>query len=199
MDNHADPLSQIDAEIKKLRQKKPQDAADPKCAEIDANITALQWAREKYANSASGDRTFRSIGDRGQFLDVQAMRENWEKYKVYRAVPEGAQGMLHLLARGAQHARSQEDANALLEKLVEVLEFVWPTSSGPDTAIAVGKTVVLVPDKAGALLRHAHTCADFPHRPCIACETGKKEEPIPAPKENPPCAIPVLRADKGAK
>jgi len=102
MDNHADPLSQIDAEIEKLRQQKPKDATDPKCADIDAGITAWQWAREKYANSTSGDQTLRSIGDRAQFFDVQAMRENWEKHKMYRAVPEGAQTMAHLLARGAQ-------------------------------------------------------------------------------------------------
>jgi len=36
MDNNADPLSQIDAEIEKLRQQKPKDESDPKCAEIDA-------------------------------------------------------------------------------------------------------------------------------------------------------------------
>src|ERR1700736_4521779 len=91
MDNHADALSQIDAEIEKLRHQKPNDAADPKCAEIDAGITGLQWLREKYVDSTSGDRTLRSIGDRGQFFDVQAMRENWEKYKMNKAVTEGTE------------------------------------------------------------------------------------------------------------
>jgi hypothetical protein len=154
MDNHADALSQIDAEIEKLRHQKPKDATDPKCAEIDAGIAGLQWLREKYVDSTSGDRTLRSIGDRGQFFDVQAMRERWEKYKMYRAVPEGAQGMLHLLARGAQHARSQEDANALLAKLVEILEFVWPTGSAQEhTAVRVEKIVILVPKEAGVTLR----------------------------------------------
>jgi hypothetical protein len=147
MDNHADPLSQIDAEIEKLRQQRPKDESDPKCAEIDAGISGWQWAREKYVNSSSGD-TFRSIGDRGQFLDVQAMREQWEKHKMYRAVPEGAQTMLHLLARGAQHARSQEDANALLAKVVEILEFVWPTSSRQrHTAFNVENVMVLIPTR----------------------------------------------------
>jgi len=153
MDKHADPLSQIDAEIEKLRQQKPKDAADPKCAQIDASITGLQWAREKYVNSTSGDRTLHSIGDRGQLLDVQAMQAKWEKHKMYKAVPEGAQMMLHLLARGAQHARSQEDANALLAKLVEVLEFVWPTRVQEHTAVTVGKIVILVPKEAGVPLR----------------------------------------------
>ena len=154
MDNHTDPLSQIDAEIEKLRQQRPKDEFDPKCAEIDTSISGWQWAREKYANSTSGDRTLRSIGDRGQFLDVQAMREQWEKHKMYRAVPDGPETMLHLLARGAQHARSQEDANALLEKLVEVLEFVWPTNSRQRyTAVGVEKIVILVPKEAGVSLR----------------------------------------------
>jgi len=107
---------------------------------------SLAMGAGKYANSTSGDRTLRSIGDRAQFFDVQAMRENWEKYKMYRAVPDGPQTMLHLLARGAQHARSQEDANALLEKLVEVLEFVWPTNSRQRyTAFNVESVMVLVP------------------------------------------------------
>jgi hypothetical protein len=146
MDNHADPLSQIDAEIEKLRQQRPKDESDPKCAEIDTGISGWQWAREIYANSTSGDQTFRSIGDRGQFFDVQAMREQWEKHKMYRAVPEGAQMMAHLLARGAQHARSQEDANALLAKLVEILEFVWPTGSRQrHTAFNVENVMVLIP------------------------------------------------------
>ena len=54
MDNHTDPLSQIDAEIEKLRQQKPEDAADPKCAEIDAGITAWQWARENMLTAPAG-------------------------------------------------------------------------------------------------------------------------------------------------
>jgi hypothetical protein len=141
MDNHTDPLSQIDAEIEKLRQQRPKDESDPKCAEIDIGISGWQWAREQYVDSTSGDQTLRSIGDRGQFLDVQDMREQWEK-----AVPHGPQTMLHLLARGAQHARSQEDANALLEKLVEVLEFVWPTNSRQrHTAFNVENVMVLIP------------------------------------------------------
>jgi hypothetical protein len=145
MDNNADPVSQIDAEIEKLRQQRPKDESDPKCAEIDTGISGWQWAREKFVDSTSGDRSG-SIGDRGQFLDVQDMREQWEKHKMYKAVPEGPQMMLHLLARGAQHARSQEDANALLAKLVEILEFVWPTGSRQrHNAFNVENVMVLIP------------------------------------------------------
>lgn len=62
--------------------------------------------------------------------------------------------MLHLLARGAQHARSQEDANALLAKLVEILEFVWPTGPAQEhTAVRVEKIMILVPKEAGVPLR----------------------------------------------
>jgi len=153
MDNHADPLSQIDGEIEKLRQQKPNDESDPRCADIDASITWLQWVREKFENSTNGDRTFHSIGARGELLDVQAIRDKWQKYKMYRAVPEGAQMMMHLLARGAQGARSQEDVNALLAKLVEILEFVWPSSSGEHTVVRVGKIVILVPKAAGVPLQ----------------------------------------------
>jgi len=155
MSNPDPELSQIDAEIERLRQARPKDEADPKCVEIDTSITGLQWLREKLVNS-SGPQVMTGIGDQGQRVDVQAMREKWEKHKVYKAVPEGAQMMLHLLARGAQHAASPEDANALLEKLVEVLEFVWPTSSAQEhTAVTVGKIVVLVPKEAGVTPRHS--------------------------------------------
>jgi len=155
MSNPDPELSQIDAEIERLRQARPKDEADPKCVEIDTGITGLQWLREKLVNS-SGPQVMTGIGDQGQRVDVQAMREKWEKHKVYKAVPEGAQMMLHLLPRGAQHAASPEDANALLEKLVEVLEFVWPTSSAQEhTAVTVGKIVVLVPKEAGVPPRHS--------------------------------------------
>ena len=46
----------------------------------------------------------------------------------------------------------------------------------------------------------AHTCVDFPHMGCAACEAEKKYDVITTPKKgNPPCDIPVLRADKGPK
>ena len=94
------------------------------------------------------------IGARGERVDVQAIRAQWTKHKMYRAVPEGAQATLHILARGAQYARSLEDANALMAKLVEVLEFVWPTNSVQEhTAVSIGKIVVLVPKEAGVPLR----------------------------------------------
>ena len=154
MDNHDEPLSQIDAEIEKLRQQRPIDESDPECAEIDTSITGWLWAREKYENNTSGDRTLRSIGDRGQLLDVQAIRAKWEEHKMYRAVPDGPHMMLHLLARGAQHARSLDDANALLAKLVEILEFVWPTGSAQQhTAVRVERIMILVPKEAGVQLR----------------------------------------------
>jgi hypothetical protein len=82
------------------------------------------------------------------------MREEWAKHKMYRTVPEGAHATLHILARGAQYARSPEDAGALLAKLVEVLEFVWPTDTVQEhTAASIRKIVVLVPKEAGVTLR----------------------------------------------
>jgi hypothetical protein len=116
------------------------------CAEIDASITGLQWLREKYVNSTRGDRVIHAIGNQGQGIDVRALQEKWEKHKMYRAVPEGAEQMVHLLARGAQYAAMPEDRNALLKKLVEVLEFVWPTSGVQQhSAFNVANVVVLIP------------------------------------------------------
>ena len=153
MDHGEDPLSKIDAEIERLRQQRPADEAHPECAEAETAITGLQWLREKYTN-AMGERLMFGIGGRGERVDVEAMREKWKKYKMYRAVPEGPQQMLHLLARGAQLAESPEEAKILLAKLIEVLEFVWPTSTVQEhTAATVGKIVILVPKEAGGPLR----------------------------------------------
>jgi hypothetical protein len=153
MDLGEDSLSKIDTEIERLRQQRPAYEANAKCAEIDTAITGLQWLRQKYTN-AMGERAIFGIGGRGERVDVEAMREGWKKYKMYRAVPDGPQQMLHLLARGAQFAESHEDAKALLARLIEVLEFVWPTSTVQEhTAATVGKIVVLVPKEAGLPLR----------------------------------------------
>jgi hypothetical protein len=120
--------------------------------EVDTSITGLQWLRERLIKS-SVPQVMMGIGDQGQCVDVQAMREEWAKHKMYRAVPEGAHATLHILARGAQYARSPEDANALLAKLVEVLEFVWPTDSVQEhTAVSIGRVVVLVPKEASVPL-----------------------------------------------
>jgi hypothetical protein len=146
-------LPRIDAEIERLRQARPKDEADPKCVEIDTSITGLQWLRNRVTNS-SGPQVMIGIGDQGQRVDVQAMREEWAKHKMYRAVPEGAHATLHILARGAQSTRSPEDTSALLAKLVEVLEFVWPTDAVQEyTAVSIGKVVVLVPKVSGVTLR----------------------------------------------
>jgi hypothetical protein len=118
-----DALSQVDAEIEKLRQERSKkDEANR--TEIDASITGLQWLRDKVING-SGSQLLMGIGGRGERVDVQAMRAKWEKHKMYGAAPKGAHATLHILARGAQYAHSPEDASALLAKFVEVLEFVW--------------------------------------------------------------------------
>ncbi len=146
-----DAMSQIDAEIEKLRQERSRDEANH--TEIDTSITGFQWLRDKVIRS-SGSQVLMGIGARGERVDVQAIRAKWTKHKMYRAVPEGAQATLHIFARGARQARSLEEANALTAKLVEVLEFVWPTDAVQEhTAVNIEKIVVLVPKEAGVTLR----------------------------------------------
>jgi hypothetical protein len=82
-DQNAELLAQIDAEIDRLRRERPKDEADPACAEIDANITRLQFMRDKVIN-ASGGGTLTSIGHTGELLDIEVLRED----KTWRVAPE---------------------------------------------------------------------------------------------------------------
>jgi hypothetical protein len=64
------------------------------------------------------------IGDQG--VDVQAMRERWEKSKVYSVVPEEVSTSLNMLVRTAQRAKSPAE-NKEIEKMVEVFKWAWPS------------------------------------------------------------------------
>jgi len=61
---------------------------------------------------ASGGGTFTSIGHAGEFLDIEALRED----KTWRVAPERALLVLHLLLKGAQHAESIEQLKGLVAK-----------------------------------------------------------------------------------
>jgi hypothetical protein len=73
-DQNAELLAKIDAELDRLRRERP-DGADPACAEIDANITGLQFMRDKVMNASSGG-TLTNIGHTGELLDIEALRED---------------------------------------------------------------------------------------------------------------------------
>jgi len=60
-------------------------------------------------------------------VDVQAMRERWEKSKVYSVVPEEVSLSLQMLIRAAQRANSPEETRPILEKMVEVFKWAWPS------------------------------------------------------------------------
>ena len=60
-------------------------------------------------------------------VDVQGMRERWEKSKVYSVVPEEVSLSLHMLVRAAQRAKSPEETKPILEKMIEVLQWAWPS------------------------------------------------------------------------
>jgi hypothetical protein len=69
-------------------------------------------------------KTF-EIGDHD--VDVQAMRGRFEKSKVYSVVPEEVSLSLHMLIRAAQRANSPEETKPILEKMVEVFMWAWPS------------------------------------------------------------------------
>jgi hypothetical protein len=145
-DQNAEPIAQIDAELERLRQARTQDEADPKCAEIDANITALQFMRDKVIH-ASGGGTLQSMGEHGELLDVQSLRKQWEKNKTYCVAPQGVQTTLHLLLYAARYnTKSPEDTQECLAKISEVLEAVWPTSTSRKvTIVKHGHVQIIVP------------------------------------------------------
>jgi hypothetical protein len=81
-DQNAELPAQLDAEIDRLRRERPKDEANPDCAEIDSNITALQCMHGKVIN-ASGGGTFTSVGHAGELLDIEVLRED----KTWRVAP----------------------------------------------------------------------------------------------------------------
>jgi hypothetical protein len=82
------------------------------------------------------------IGDHG--VDVRAMRERWEKSKVYSVVPEEVSLSLNMLVRAAQRAKSTAESKEILEKMVEVFKWAWPSGIEFD-AVPCKQFTIMVP------------------------------------------------------
>ena len=82
------------------------------------------------------------IDDHG--VDVRAMRERWEKSKVYSVVPEEVSTSLNMLVRGAQRAKSPAESKEILEKMVEVFKWAWPSGIEFD-AMPCNEFTIMVP------------------------------------------------------
>jgi hypothetical protein len=83
------------------------------------------------------------IGER-EVIDVPAMRERFEKSKVYSVVPEEVSVSLHMLVRAAQRAKSPEETRVILEKMVEVFKWAWPGGIEFD-AVPCNQFTIMVP------------------------------------------------------
>jgi hypothetical protein len=82
------------------------------------------------------------IDDHG--VDVRAMRERWEKSKVYSVVPEEVSTSLNMLVRAGQRAKSPAESQEILEKMVEV--FKWARPSGIEfDAVPCKQFTIMVP------------------------------------------------------
>jgi hypothetical protein len=67
------------------------------------------------------------IGKRGEGIDVGAMCEQCEKSKVYSVVPEEVSLSLNLLVRARQRAKTPEESKEILETMVEIFKWAWPS------------------------------------------------------------------------
>jgi hypothetical protein len=89
-------------------------------------------------------------------LCTVAMLTDFTREEMLAAVPDyvGKGDSFWLICIHALGFGLQEDANVLMAKLIEVLEFVWPTGAVQEhIAVSIGKIVVLVPKQAGVTLR----------------------------------------------
>ena len=77
------------------------------------------------------------------------MRERWEKSKVYSVVPEEVSLSLHMLVRAAQRAKSPEETKPILEKMVEVFTWAWPSGIEFD-AVPCKQFTIMVPKTPNA-------------------------------------------------
>jgi hypothetical protein len=72
------------------------------------------------------------------------MRERWEKSRVYSVVPEEVSLSLNMLVRAGQRAKSPEESKAILEKMVEVFKWAWPSGIEFD-AVPCKQFTIMVP------------------------------------------------------
>jgi hypothetical protein len=79
-----------------------------------------------------------------EVIDLPAMRERWEKSKVYSVVPEEVSLSLNMLVRAAQGAKSPTESKAILEKMVEVFKWAWPSGIEFD-AVPCNQFTIMVP------------------------------------------------------
>ena len=77
-------------------------------------------------------------------VEVRAMRERWEKSKVYSVVPEEVSTSLNMLDRAGQRAKSPEETKVILEKMVEVFKWAWPSGIEFD-AVPCKQFTIMVP------------------------------------------------------
>ena len=90
------------------------------------------------------------IDDHG--VDVRAMRERWEKSKVYSVVPEEVSVSLNMLVRAAQRAKSPAESKEILEKMVEVFKWAWPSGIEFD-AVPCNEFTIMVPKNIAKVAR----------------------------------------------
>jgi hypothetical protein len=82
------------------------------------------------------------IDDHG--VDVRAMRERWEKSKVHSVVPEEVSTSPNMLVRAGQRAKSPAETQEILEKMVEVFKWAWPSGIEFD-AVPCKQFTIMVP------------------------------------------------------
>ena len=66
---------------------------------------------------------------RGVLRPIEEVRQEWEREKVYCVAPRALPASLHLLVKGMQMTQTPEQAKPFLDRMQELLEMAWPTST----------------------------------------------------------------------
>ena len=66
------------------------------------------------------------LDDKASNFNLQDVKDRFVQNPVYVALPQESHMFLQILVRHAQQAGTLEDAQSILTKVVEVMEWAWP-------------------------------------------------------------------------
>lgn len=88
------------------------------------------------------------LSERLRFAEVEVLRGKWEASRVYCVAPQDVRMPLHMLAKAGLGSATLEDAKLYLQKINDILEWVWPGNTRQRfDAYQLGDATVEIPAK----------------------------------------------------
>ncbi len=102
-------------------------------------------------NQEEADAIAQLLALREKWAEVSTIKEKWEANKVYCVAPKDVRVPLHLLVVAALDAPTPELAKRYVQKIAEIVEWVWPTNTRQRFDVyQLGDVMVEIPTKKGS-------------------------------------------------